>query len=202
MITEVNGQRCFLSSVTRISDLHDQPFEVAPLPREQWANAQYIVGRVTGAPSALYQLERTDGRLISLLEGDLMLGALGKRTATLEGVGDWEAIGADGELHALTSAGLFGKVTSSSPLLPRLMSLDYVGHVMRGKKALSMSGFVKPVAPQPLTAPVILLVGTSMSAGKTTTGRLIIHELKKSGLRIVGAKFTGARTLPGRFDVS
>jgi hypothetical protein len=43
-----------------------------------------------------------------------------------------------------------------------------------------------------LDVPVVLLVGTSMSAGKTTTGRLIIHELKKSGLRIVGAKLTGA----------
>ena len=52
--------------------------------------------------------------------------------------------------------------------------------------------FVADAPDAKLDVPVILLVGTSMSAGKTTTGRMIIHELKKSGLRIVGAKFTGA----------
>jgi hypothetical protein len=31
-----------------------------------------------------------------------------------------------------------------------------------------------------------------MSSGKTTTGRIIIHELKRAGLRIAGAKLTGA----------
>ena len=40
--------------------------------------------------------------------------------------------------------------------------------------------------------PVVLLIGTSMSAGKTTTGRIIVHELKRAGLRVAGAKFTGA----------
>jgi hypothetical protein len=31
-----------------------------------------------------------------------------------------------------------------------------------------------------------------MSSGKTTTGRIIIHELKRAGLRVAGAKLTGA----------
>jgi hypothetical protein len=77
-------------------------------------------------------------------------------------------------------------------LLPKLMSLTYMGHVVRGDAHLRMQDFVPAAGGDELKAPVILLVGTSMSAGKTTTGRIIIHELKKSGLRIVGAKFTGA----------
>ena len=40
--------------------------------------------------------------------------------------------------------------------------------------------------------PVVLLVGTSMSSGKTTTGRLVVHELERMGLNVVGVKLTGA----------
>jgi len=38
-------------------------------------------------------------------------------------------------------------------------------------------------------------MGTSMSAGKTTASRIVIRQLKSVGLRVVGAKLTGA----GRF---
>ena len=41
-----------------------------------------------------------------LAQGSLILvGALGVRAATLEGVGDWRAVGEDGAMHALTGAG-------------------------------------------------------------------------------------------------
>jgi len=42
------------------------------------------------------------------------------------------------------------------------------------------------------TIPVVMLIGTSMSAGKTTTGRIIVHELKRAGLKVAAAKLTGA----------
>ena len=186
-------RRYTFSSVTRISDLAQTGnFDVQPLPRSDWAAGQYVIGRVTGAPTALYQVELPDGRMTDVLEGDLIVGAFGKRAATLEGVGDWDAIGEEGVFHALTGAGLFGLATSTSPVMPRMMSLSYVGHVLRAGQPLTMQDFVVPVAPQRLSAPVILLVGTSMSSGKTTAGRLIIHELTGSDRRIVGAKLTGA----------
>jgi hypothetical protein len=40
--------------------------------------------------------------------------------------------------------------------------------------------------------PVVLLVGTSMSAGKTTSARVIVRLLREAGLRVIGAKLTGA----------
>jgi uncharacterized NAD-dependent epimerase/dehydratase family protein len=39
--------------------------------------------------------------------------------------------------------------------------------------------------------PTILIVGTSMSAGKTTSAKIIIRQLKRAGLRVVGTKLTG-----------
>ncbi|HEY5624828.1 MAG TPA: DUF1611 domain-containing protein [Gammaproteobacteria bacterium] len=184
--------RYLFTSVARISDLESKPFDVEVLPRDRWQAADYVVGRVVGSPSNLYRLELTNGRLIDVMQGALVVGALGKRTATLEAVGDWEAIGADGVMDALTGAGLFGRATSVAPWLGRLISLNYVGHVQREGRKLAMGDFVSPIPTAELSAPVVLLIGTSMSSGKTTTGRVIIHELKRAGLRVAGAKFTGA----------
>ncbi|MDH3692272.1 MAG: NAD-dependent epimerase/dehydratase family protein [Gammaproteobacteria bacterium] len=184
--------RYFFTSLTRITDLQTGPFDVEPLPRSQWDTGDYVAAEVIGTPSSLYRAELDSGRLVDVVPGDNLIGAFGTRAATLEGVGDWKHIESDLQMEALTAAGLFGKATSTSPLLPRLMSLIYKGHVIRNGQKLCMKNFVGAVKEQNFDTPIVLLVGTSMSAGKTTTGRLIIHELKKAGLSVVGAKLTGA----------
>ena len=186
------SNRYVMSSLTRITDLANDDFDIRKLDRAQWGHGDYIAARVTGKPSELYRIEIPSGRMVEMMEGDLVIGAFGKRAATLEGVGDWEAIGDDGRMHALTGAGLFGKATSTSLLIPRMMSLHYEGHVLRAGKKQAMRDFIEPVTETEFNTPVILMVGTSMSAGKTTAGRVIIHELHNAGLRVVGAKFTGA----------
>ncbi len=186
------SNRYFMTSLTRITDLADGVFGIEKVARSRWEHGNYIAARVTGRPSSLYKIEILTGRMVEMMEGDLVIGALGRRAATLEGVGSWEAVGDDGRMHALTSAGLFGKATSTSLLLPRLMSLQYEGHVTRNGRPQSMRDFIEPVAETAFDLPVILMVGTSMSAGKTTAGRFIVHELYNAGLRVVGAKLTGA----------
>ena len=129
-------QQLFLSSITRISDLAAGNFEIAPWPREEWAQGDYIVGRVRDARGHLKAVELPNGRMIEVMGGDLVVGALGTRAATLEVVGDWRAIDASGEFNALTSAGLFGRATSLSPFLATPMSLDYEGHAIRDGRRL------------------------------------------------------------------
>jgi hypothetical protein len=184
--------RYLLTSVCRIADLATRDFEVAPLPRPDWSMADYVATEIVGVPSSLYRLELSNGRLIDVMEGGRAIGVLGKRSATLEATGDWKAIGDDGQMEALTGAGLFGKATSVAPGLARLMQLRYLGHVLRDGHKLSMRDFVPQIAPREFSMPTILLVGTSMSAGKTTTGRIIIQTLANAGLKVAGAKFTGA----------
>jgi hypothetical protein len=183
--------KAFFTTVTRIADIESRGFDVKPLPRSDWATGDYVMCEVRGRPGPLYQIERPSGRTCQVFDGDLVVGAFGTRAATLEGVGDWRKIGDDGLLQALTGAGLFGKATSVSPLLPQLMSLQYRGHLMREEK-LTMRGFCTPVDPIPLEVPVVLLIGTSMSSGKTTSGRVIVHELAQMGLKVAAAKLTGA----------
>ncbi len=96
----------FFSSVTRCSDLWVEPFETQFLEREHWSTGDFVVGRITGERNRLYRCETKSGRMTDMVVGDLIVGALGRRAATLEGVGDWRAIGPELRLEALTSAGL------------------------------------------------------------------------------------------------
>ena len=186
------NERHIFTSVCRISDVETGNFELSELPRAEWEEADYVAARIVGVPSSRYGLELSSGRIVEPMEGAGVVGALGTRAATLEAVGHWDQVGDDGEMHALTGAGLFGKVTSAAHWISPLTTLQYTGHLIRDDGKLGMGDFVAPVEPRSLSVPVILLVGTSMSAGKTTVGRTIIHELKHAGLRVAGAKFTGA----------
>ena len=179
------------TSVTRISDLAKQSFEVQPIDRHHWQTGHYVVGRVLSTASGLHNIELPNGRMIEVFEDDLIIGAFGERMATLEAVGNWQAITND-TFHALTSAGLFGVLTSKSPFMPGLMPLRYIGHVVRSGKPMCMGDFVYAMPERTVTAPVILIVGTSMSAGKTTSGRVIVRMLKQQNFKIVAAKLTGA----------
>jgi hypothetical protein len=182
----------FFGSVTRNTDLWLRPFELKPLDFTDWSTGDFVAGRVTGKRNRLYMCETKTGRMADMVRGDLMIGALGKRAATLEGVGDWRAVDDDLELDALTGAGLLGKATSIAPMLPELMRLEYLGHVVRDGKKQGMMGFVSPAEPRKLDIPVVLLIGTSMSAGKTSSGQVIIRALTYLGLRVVAGKLTGA----------
>lgn len=183
-------KRYIFTSVTRISDLGEHGFEVANVARPEWQMGDYIVGELVDA-SGYHTIEMPNGRMMEVAEGDLVVGAFGARAATIEACGDWREIAGD-EFQALTPAGLFGQLTSMSPFLGRLLSLRYAGHVLRGGAKVTMKSVLEPVAEATLDAPVVLITGTSMSSGKTMSGRLIVRLLSRMGLKVVGAKLTGA----------
>ena len=182
----------FYTSVTRCSDLWSEPFETLLLDRGKWATGDFVVGRVVGERNRLYECETKTGRMADLVRGDLLVGALGRRAATLEGVGDWRDTTEDLQLDALTSAGLLGRATSISPMLPELMRLEYLGHATRQGAKLNMADFVEPCPARALEIPVVLVIGTSMSSGKTSSAQVIIRALKYLGVDVVAAKLTGA----------
>lgn len=185
-------EKYFFASLTRISDLEERPFSVGSVARRGWQTGDYVVGEVVSPPNGLSRIELPTGRMVEVVEGDLVVGAFGVRYATLETVGGWQGIGQDRMMEALTSAGLFGKSTSRSALLPPLLTLLYKGHVMVDNEKATMQDFVPPTSESVLDLPVVLLVGTSMSAGKTTTARVVVRQLRKAGLKVVGAKLAGA----------
>lgn len=185
--------KVFLASVARIADFESGDFECAPIPRAQWEAGDYAVGRITVPPGGLNDIELTSGRSVGASTGDLILGALAVRHATLEVVGSYEQVGPDGRMELLSGGGLLGRATSISGVFPALMQVEYRGHAMRAGRKLNMRDFAKqPREHVKYRVPTILIIGTSMSAGKTTAAKVIIRQLEQTGRRVVGAKLTGA----------
>lgn len=178
-------------SLTRISDFETEGYDVVPIDRDRWRMGDYVVAEVLDRGDQ-HRLEFATGRLASFVSRDVLVGALGVRHATLEATGDWRQIGPDLEMDLLTGAGLLGRCTSISSMLGSLARLGYTGHATRGGKPVRMDDFVPEIEIVPYTTPTVLVVGTSMSAGKTTAARIVVRLLSEAGLRVAGAKLTGA----------
>lgn len=186
------GANVVYASVTRIADLAQRVATVEQLPRERWASGDYVGGIVLERPGVAHTVETTSGRMAEVFPGDVLVGALGTRYATLESVGDWRAVEDDLLFDSLTRAGVLGKSTSVAPAsLPQVISLRYLGHLLDDGTKLTMAQFVEPLPHRELEAPIVLVIGTSMSAGKTTTAKALIRMLKRRGLRVGAAKLTG-----------
>ena len=181
-----------LPSITRIAPLADQSFSVQTLPKEQWETGDYAAFTVNERPTGYNEIELPTGRMVELVRGDRFIGAFGVREATREGTGTWRAAEPKGRMHALTSAGLMGQLTSKSPYRPAFLSVEYQGHVMINGEKATMRRFVQSIPDRPFQTPTVLVTGTSMSAGKTTVAKIIIRRLKRMGHRVLGAKLTGA----------
>ena len=180
------------ASVTRLARLEQTPSTWEGVPRARWRTGDFVVGEVVGEPSLNRRVEAADGRMVEAAPGDLVVGALGERAATLEVVGSWRHVGDDLQLAGLTRAGVLGRVTSAALGVRHLVvNLAYRGHVLVDGSPLAMADVLAP-APAPASRPpVVLIIGTSMSAGKTTSAKAIIRVLRRRGLSVAGAKLTG-----------
>lgn len=185
------NKRYFFLSLTRIANFTQKEIVLKKQARKKWNMGDYVACQVAKPPGAM-KVEMTCGRMAEIAEGDILIGALGDRFATREATGTFREVGENLKMHLLTSAGIFGKMTSISTFIPQLVSLKYLGHVERDGKLLNMKDFgLKGDFPK-FETPVVLVLGTSMSAGKTTACKILIRQLKLAGLKVVAAKLTGA----------
>ena len=180
------------TSLTRISDLRTKDFDVKPIERFAWETGDYVLTKIIDPGSNILSLELTSGRMRGVVGGEKVVGALGERFATLEATGSWKKVGDDLKMHVLTAAGLMGKLTSKSVFIPNMMEVAYKGHLFRDGVKLTMDHFVETAPETKFNTPVVLFTGTSMSAGKTTSARIVTNLFKQAGYRVVGAKLSGA----------
>ncbi len=183
------------TSLTRISDLEEKEFGLEKLDRAHWSTGDYVVCRIIDPGDTSLRLELPNGRMRGVIGDEHVVGVLGERFATLEATGTWKEVGSDGEMSILTGGGIFGKLTSKSAFMPNMMKIKYTGHVVRKGKKITMDHFLPDVEPMEFNTPVVLFIGTSMSAGKTTSARIVTNILKSANYKVVGAKLSGA----GRF---
>ncbi len=181
------------TSLTRISDLSIKDFGLKKLDRTHWETGDYVACKILDPGSNnILTLELTTGRMRGIIGGESIVGALGERFATLEATGTWRKVGDDLKMHVLTAAGLLGKLTSKSIFIPNMMEVVYLGHVMRYGHKVQMKDFIISTPIVPFKTPVVMFAGTSMSAGKTTSARIVTNLFKQNYYNVIGAKLAGA----------
>ena len=180
-------------SVTRIANLNEREYEVEPRSREDWRTGDYVLARVTRRPDPDVRIENPVGRRVELMEGETVVGALGTRRATRGFVGDWREVGEDGVMNVMTGGGVLGKVTSTSPYSPTPIEVEYEGHVATDGVERMRDHAVTDTGSS-FDTPVVLVLGTSMSAGKTMSGRVVTRVLVENGYDVAACKLTGAGT--------
>ena len=182
------------TSVTRIADLADSAYEVDTRPRDEWGTGDYVLARVSHRPDADVRVENPRGRRVELMEGETIVGALGTRRATRELVGSWRDVGPDRAMHVMTGGGVLGRVTSASPFVPSPIDIEYEGHVVVDGEVARMGDYGLSATSPTLDTPVVLVLGTSMSSGKTMSGRVTTRVLVEEGYHVAACKLTGAGT--------
>ena len=139
-------------------------------------------------------IELVSGRRAALAVGDELIVAFGNRYATDQ----FEAVVPPtlGECHLVAGGGIAAMVVSRHVNMKLPTDIRALG-ILRDANgaALNLSRWGWPGVATPTNAPtqphMILVVGTSMNAGKTTLCANVIRTLRECGLRASALKLTG-----------
>ena len=165
-------------------------WRVAPLDAPAQVG-DVLVGRVTAVRHHA-RLMDPHGARVRLYEGDVLVGVAGHRYATDAFDADAEISGEDADL--LTNAGMLGRVRRRHAGVGAPSQLRIVGRLADGQDSpvnLIKTGF--RARPRPGGQPrVVLVVGSGMNAGKTTTAVKLTRGLRQRRLKVAALKVTGS----------
>ena len=158
-----------------------------------------IAARVRGEKRTYNQLEDPHGRMSTLHDGDIIVGALGHRHA-LQGYEGTvpEHIAPGDTLHLLNLGGVIGLCSSHNPEVGPPFEVEVLGQVLRfpdfqsrqGRPAKLSAGLADTQAGQVLP-PTVFIAGTCMNSGKTAAACAIVRALARAGLKVGACKLTG-----------
>jgi hypothetical protein len=160
-----------------------------------------VAVRVLTSKSIYNQLELVSGRLSTVKPGDICAVALGHRKALFGYSGYMPPTVKSGDkLNLLNMGGVLGLCDSVNPdfgepfvceVLGQVLHFPYLGerigipsHISQG--ALPVSHTVNAAG-----APVVAVVGSSMSAGKTAAACALVQAFTHRGLSVAAGKVTG-----------
>lgn len=143
------------------------------------------------------QIELADGRMSKIVQGDVIVGALGRRMALKGYVGEIPAAVRPGDrLHLLNLGGVIGRCTSASRDLGKPIEVEVLGFVAKGGRPLNIAEAALPASPElRASKPLILVAASCMNAGKTVAACAILKGLSDRGLRVAAAKLSGVACL-------
>ncbi len=157
--------------------------------------------RVLNNKTRYNQLELTSGRMATVAQGDVIVGALGHRKALLGYSGHLPAELAVGDtVQILNIGGVLGICDSANPEVGAPFDCEVLGAVLHFPYLGERIGVPARVGARQLDVeaeldtggvPVVALAGTCMDSGKTAAACAIVSRLRHLGFRVAACKATG-----------
>lgn len=182
------------SFVTRHADLENC---TKLLPGSTPAEGDLVLAKVLRLRNHT-RIELVDGRRAHLYPNDEILLCAGRRYATDQFTA--ELPGADAA-HLIAAGGIAGKELQRHGQSKPATEIEILGVLSNAEGTpLNLKDFCplpalasEPFSPQPKT---LLVVGTGMNSGKTTSAANLIHALSNAGASVMGCKLTGTGSGP------
>jgi hypothetical protein len=160
-----------------------------------------IAVRVLNNKNRYNQLELTSGRMATVNQGDIVVGALGHRKALLGYSGHLpEALEVGSIIQILNIGGVMGICDSANPdvgppfeceVLGTVLHFPYLGERIGVPARVGLRTLDPNAGLDTRGIPVVALAGTCMDSGKTAAACAIVSRLRHLGLHVAACKATG-----------
>lgn len=187
-----------IASVAQHSDLGHELRLSADIPCEEGI---LVAARVLNNKTRYNQLELTSGRMATVNQGDVVVGALGHRKALRGYSGHLPtALSVGDTIQLLNIGGVLGHCDSANPDVGPAFDCEVLGAVLHfpylgeriGVPARAGANQLDQAAPlETKGVPVVALAGTCMDSGKTAAACAIVGRLRHLGLHVAACKATG-----------
>ena len=187
-----------IASVAQHSDLGHELRLSPDVPCEEGV---LVAVRVLNNKTRYNQLELTSGRMATVNQGDVVVGALGHRKALRGYSGHLPTSLAVGDrIQLLNIGGVLGICDSANPDVGPAFDCEVLGTVLHfpylaeriGIPARAGASQFDPAAALDTNGvPVVALAGTCMDSGKTAAACAIVSRLRHLGFNIAACKATG-----------
>jgi hypothetical protein len=187
-----------IASTAQHSELGHELRLSADIPCEEGI---LVAVRVLNNKTRYNQLELTSGRMATVNQGDVVVGALGHRKALRGYSGHLPTELAPGDtIQLLNIGGVLGMCDSANPdvgppfdceVLGTVLHFPYLGErigvpARAGEEVLNVDAELDTQG-----VPVVAMAGTCMDSGKTAASCAIVGRLRHLGLHVAACKATG-----------
>ncbi len=187
-----------IASVAQHNDLASELRLSKDIPCEEGV---LVAARVLNNKSRYNQLELTSGRMATVNQGDVVVGALGHRKALRGYSGHLPTSLQPGDtIQLLNIGGVLGICDSANPdvgppfdceVLGTVLSFPYLGERIGVPARVGVEALSDDTLLDTNGVAVIALAGTCMDSGKTAAACAIVGRLRHLGFNVSACKATG-----------
>ncbi len=160
-----------------------------------------VAARVLNSKSRYNQMELTSGRMATVNQGDVIVGALGHRKALRGYSGHLpKKLKVGDTIQILNIGGVLGICDSANPdvgapfdceVLGTVLSFPYLGERIGVPARAGATTLEAEPAIHTAGIPVVAMAGTCMDSGKTAAACAIVGRLRHLGFNVAACKATG-----------